>query len=395
MNFNVSKDYRLANAGNLAKIALIVGAVGLVASAAGYFTDAAQFFHSYLVSFMFWTTIALGGLFFTMLHHVTGATWSVVVRRFSESAMAVLPLMAVFFIPILFGIHDIYHWSHEEAVAHDTILQKKAGYLSTEFFIIRAVFYFGVWTVLARILYKKSIAQDSNGEAGLTAALRRISAPGIVLFAVTLTFAAFDWLMSIDAHWYSTIFGVYVFGGTFLSTLCFITLMAQYVRNRNALLQEITVEHFHDLGKLMFAFTVFWTYIAYSQYFLIWYANIPEETVWFHARWAGAWKYFSLALLFGHFAVPFFVLMPRGSKRNMAIMKFMSIFILAMHWVDLNWIILPALQPEGARVSWMDLTTFIGLGGVFLWYYWQRFTSQAIIPVKDPKLQASIEFVNH
>jgi len=173
------------------------------------------------------------------------------------------------------------------------------------------------------------------------------------------------------------------------------TLMAQYVRNRNALLDEFTVEHFHDLGKLMFTFTVFWTYIAYSQYFLIWYANIPEETIWFHDRWVGAWKYFSLLLLFGHFAVPFFVLMPRSSKRNMAIMKVMSIFILAMHWVDLNWLIRPPLQPEGAQLSWMDLTTFIGIGGIFLWYYWQRFTSQAIIPVKDPKLQASIQFINN
>lgn len=393
-SFKVDENFRLSETGKFGVVALGAGIAGLVLSTMGYFVDSAQFFYSYLTSFVFWTTIALGALFFTMLHHLTSATWSVVVRRFSESAMIALPLLAFFFIPVILGIQDVYHWSHTEAVAQDKILLQKAGYLNTGFFVIRAALYFGIWYLISRKLYRSSLEQDRSGDAALTDRMRRISAPGMALFAATLTFAAFDWMMSVDAHWYSTIFGVYTFGGSFLAALAFMTLMVQYMQRQGILRDAITEEHYQDIGKLLFAFTVFWGYIAFSQYFLIWYANIPEETVWFHNRWIGDWKIFSLLLVFGHFTVPFFVLMPRSSKRNMTIMLVMSFFILAMHWVDLHWIIVPGLHKTGAKLSWMDFTTLVGIGGVFLWYYWRNFTANPLVPVKDPKLQASMQFTN-
>ncbi len=394
MNFNQDETYRLSQPPKIGKIALGIGILGLLLTFLGYFTDRGQFFHSYLTGYIFWTTIGLGGLFFTLLHHLANATWSVVVRRLGESAMITLPIMFFLFIPVILGYHHLYEWSHTEEVAKDAILLKKAGYLNTPFFTIRTMIYFGVWLFLGLWLYRNSLRQDENGVAHLTEKMRRVSAPGMILFAVTLTFAAFDWLMSLEAHWYSTIFGVYIFGGCFLSILAFITLMAQYMRRQGILANIITVEHYNDLGKWLFAFTVFWGYIAFSQYFLIWYGNIPEETIWFQHRWVGSWKEMSLVLIFAHFVIPFFILMPRASKRNLGILASMATLILFAHWVDMYWIVMPGYHPQGVQFSWMDFTSLIGIGGIFVWHFWARLASHALIPPHDPKLQASLRFEN-
>ena len=393
MELNVD-TYRLSGEGNLSRRAFTVGAIGLLLSFAGYFIDSAQFFHSYLSSCVFWVSLGLGGLFFTMLHHLVNALWSVVFRRIAETIMITLPILAIFFLPVFLGIHDLYHWSHTEAVASDPILLKKSAYLNSGFFIIRTVFYFIIWFVLAGKLYRASIAQDSGYQESQVKTMGRVSAPGMILFSLSITFAAFDWLMSLDAHWYSTIFGVYFFSGCLLSVLSFMTVSAQYLRKQNILTDTITLEHYHDLGKLMFAFIIWWAYIAFSQYFIIWYANIPEETYWYLNRWEGSWKYYSLMLLFGHFVVPFLILMLRYSKRNLSVLKWVSIWLLLMHWVDIQWLILPNLYEQGAQVSWMDATTMIGIGGMFVGYIWKRFASQATVPVNDPRLEASIKFTN-
>ena len=393
-NLTLDENFKLTQPHNSGRLALIVGIVGLAISGFGWFTNSGQFFHSYLTAYTFWATIGLGALFFTLLHHLTNATWSVVVRRMSESVMVTLPLLIILFIPIIVGFHDLYEWSHTEVVAKDPILSKKAGYLNSTFFIIRTAGYFIIWFFLARILHRYSIKQDENGSVELGNKMRRISAPGMILFAITLTFSSFDWIMSLDAHWYSTIFGVYIFGGSFLAVLSFITLMSQYMRSRGLLVDTITVEHYNDLGKYLFAFTIFWAYIAFSQYFLIWYANIPEETVWFQERWAGSWKTLSLVLIFGHFVIPFFILMPRSSKRNLVIMGIMTSLILVVHWVDLYWLIAPNFHHGGISLSWMDLTTLVGIGGIFIWYFWRRYSAHALIPINDPKLKASLKFKN-
>jgi hypothetical protein len=389
-----SSTYRLTESEKPGVWALIIGIAGLVLSALGLMTDKSQFFHSYLVAFLFWTSIALGALFFTMLNHLTNARWSIVLRRITESLMMVIPLLAVFFIPLIFGLHDLYHWTHAEEVAHDPILQEKSGYLNTGFFIARTVIYFIIWTLLARTLYRISLKQDIEAKESYIKRMRNLSAPGLLLFALTITFAAFDWLMSLNPHWYSTIFGLYFFAGCFLALLGFMVTFGNAMRSKGILSETISVDHYHDLAKLLFGFTIFWGYMGFSQYFLIWYANIPEETIWFLNRWEGSWKYITLVIVFGHFAVPFLGLLIRAAKRNLAWLTFISVWILIMHWIDLYWMVFPTHSPGTIQFSWMDLTLFIGVGGVFFWFFWRQFVKNPLVPVNDHRLSFSLEFKN-
>jgi len=386
--------YRMTDKGSYANVALIVGIIGLVASAIGYFVDSRQFFFSWLTGFAFWVTIGAGGLFFTMMHYLVGARWSIVIRRFAEAAAWTLPFMAIFFIPILFGLYDLYHWSHPEAVAQDHLLQWKSPYLNVPFFIIRFVIYFGVWFLLSYLLNKYSLQQDETPTVALRQKLRTVSAPGMIAFALTITFASFDWLMSLEAHWYSTIFGVYIFSGGVVGFLAFMTMFILYMNKKNILSDVISKEHYHDLGKLTFAFIIFWAYMAFSQYLLIWYANMPEETIWFRQRWVGSWKGLSLFLVLGNFAVPFFILITRLAKRKPVFLQIMVAWLFFMHFVDLYWVVMPSLHAGGAAVSWIDFATVIGIGGIFCRLYFQRLTSIPLIPVKDPKLQESIRQVS-
>jgi len=390
-----SSTYRVTDPDRYHKTAMIIGVVGLAASIVAYFIDREQLYHSWLTAYMFWFTLAAGGLFFTMLHHLVGATWSVVLRRLAEAIMAVLPFMFIAFLPIIAGLHDLYHWSHADAVAGDELLQWKSGYLNAPFFAIRAVIYFGVWTLLSYLLRKTSLMQDQGHTPDLGSKFVRISAPGMIAFAITFTFAAFDWLMSLDAHWYSTIFGAYIFAGAVVAVLAYMPLIAIYLRKRQVLDAMITVEHYHDMGKLLFAFLIFWAYMAFSQYFLIWYGNIPEETIWFLHRWEGSWKNVSLILVFGHFVIPFFILITRGAKRNLTMLKIFAVAMLVMHYVDMYWVVMPNLHPHGIQPSWIDLAAMMAIGGGFAARFWHSFTSRPLVPVSDPRLQQSADFVNH
>jgi hypothetical protein len=271
----------------------------------------------------------------------------------------------------------------------------KSPYLNVGFFIIRTVLYFAIWFVLAFVLYRASITEDAGYDEARRARIRRLSAGGMILFAFTTTFAAFDWMMSLDAHWYSTIFGAYYFAGCVVGALCFVTIVAIGLRKRGLLADMITVEHYNDLGKLTFAFMIFWGYMAFSQYFLIWYGNIPEETVWFAHRWTGSWIAVSLALVFGHFVIPFILLMPKMVKRRLGFLVGITAWLLIAHWVDMFWLVLPGHTPEGAQFSWIDLATMMAIGGVFLGLFWRRLSAQALIPVGDPKLQASVHTISH
>jgi hypothetical protein len=353
-----------------------------------------EFYPSYLVAYVFWISIMLGALFLTLLHHVSNAIWSTVLRRITESLAMTVPVMLVLFIPVWFGIQNLYHWSDAEAVAADHLLQAKSAYLNVPFFIIRSVLYFVVWMVLALILYRTSLKQDQNYTPAQARIFRTVSAPGIILFAITITFAAFDWLMSLDPHWYSTIFGLYIFAGSFLSALAFITLTGLFLRRKNLLRDVITLEHYHDLAKLMFSFTIFWGYMAFSQYFLIWYANIPEETIFFRHRWEGSWKYISLLLVFGQFLIPFLGLMTRAAKRNTVFLAFISVWILLMHFFDLYWIVMPNFKVYEFYLSAIDLIIFLAIGGIFVSAFLYIYLKKALIPLNDPKLDTSINLAN-
>lgn len=387
--------YTLTDKGGFAGKAMIAGVVGLVVTMLAWYLDSARFYHAWLTAFAFWTTLSLGALFFTMLHHLTGAQWSVVIRRLSESFLAPFPILVIFFVPIVFGMHDLYHWTHEDAVAHSVLLQWKAPYLNQTFFFIRAAIYFAVWIFLSTRLVTLSRRQDEAHTAEILAKMRSTSAWGMILFAVTTTFAGFDWLMSMAPEWYSTIFGVYIFAGGLLSAMCLMTLTALLLRRKGILDKAITPEHYHDLGKLVFGFIIFWGYIGFSQYMLIWYANIPEETVWYLDRWQGSWKVVSLVLIFGYFSIPFLIMIFRGTKRTLGLLGFMVVWLLIMHWVDLYWLVFPTWEGarDNASFHWMDLSAMLGIGGVYLWSFWSRFSGGPLVPVSDPKLPKSLSHV--
>jgi hypothetical protein len=390
----LDQNYRLSQTEKIGQIALVIGLLGLILSLIGYFLNPEQFFFSYLAAFAFWTSIGLGALFFVMLQYLTGSIWSISSRRIPEALMSVLPWMSLFFLVIIIGMPFIYHWSGHEAAA-EPLFQKKSAFLNMPFFIIRSILYFTIWTLLIRGLLRNARKQDDGFHPEQLQRSRRLSAGGMVLFAFTLTFAAIDWLMSLNAEWYSTIFGVYFFTGSVVGALAGMLLIAIWLRSKDILSHEITFEHYHDLGKLIFTFMILWAYMAFSQYFLIWYANLPEETAWFKQRWQGSWRIITLALVFGHFFIPFVLLMSRAAKRNTKMLFIIGIWFLAIHRLDIYWVVMPNLHHDGLSISWMDFSTMAGIGGVFVYLFWRYFTRHLIIPVNDPQLQDSIHIINH
>ena len=353
-----------------------------------------QFFFSWLVSFLFFLSLGLGALFFVLIHYATQGGWGIVVRRIGETVFATIPVMAALFLPVLLGLHDLYEWTHPEAVANDALLRWKAPYLNIPFFLIRAVLYFGCWSFIALMYYRGSRGQDATGDPAVSARLRRLSGPAIIVLALTTAFASVDWIMSLTPHWYSTIFGVYFFAGSFVGFFALLSVVAVAMRRAGLLDTVISAEHLHDIGKLLFAFMVFWTYIAFSQFFLIWYANLPEETIWYKARMEGSWMTVSLVLMAGHFVVPFFYLMGRPVKRNGATLAIGGGWLLAMHLVDLYWQVMPTLHPDGFSPSLLDVAALVAVGGCFVAAASWLMRRQALVPLRDPRLAESLAFEN-
>ena len=375
-------------------VILAIGAIAWAASLAGYAADSERFAFSYLVAFVFFVSAALGAMFFVMVQHITGSTWSVTMRRLMENVMSTITPAAVLFIPVAFGLHELYLWTHADAVAKDALLQGKQAYLNEPFFYLRTAIYFGVWTLFARKLIGHSEAQDTTKDVKHTWSARRWSAPGLLVVFLTTTFASFDWLMSLDPHWYSTIFGIYFYSGAGLAFIAAMILIALGLRRAGVLGDAIHAEHYHDLGKWLFALTLFWSYIAFSQYMLIWYANIPEETIWFRHRMEEGWLPLTQLLVFGHFLFHFLLLLPRAAKRNTAWLAGMATWMLAMHYVDLYWIVMPTLDPHGAHFHWLDLTTLAAVGSVFAYAFWSRLRGRYLAPVGDPRFERSLGFEN-
>jgi len=323
----------------------------------------------------------------------------VVVRRVNESLVWTFPLLMVLGIPILFGMHDIYHWTHQELYVvggpdYDEILAGKRAYLNTPFWIGRVVVYFVLWTYLAYKLYTISVKSDVEGAGDMSARLRKVSAWGLPVTAVATAFASYDLVMSTDPHWFSTIFGVYFFIGGILGAVCLMVLLFASMQRLGGMLDGVvTTEHYHDLGKYMFGFTVFWAYIAFSQYMLIWYAGIPEETIFYKHRLMHGWGWHSAFLLAFHFIVPFVVLLPRFTKRALPVLSIMAVWLLGMHWFDLHWIVAPTHEVSHT-LHWLDLTLGLGLFLVFVGSIIYRLTRHSLVPEKDPYLSESLHFEN-
>ena len=371
----------------------VVGLAGACALAAGTEGGWDRFFPSYLVSFVFFLSLALGALFFVLVQHATRAGWSVAVRRLAEGvAPNVFLPMAFLAAPVLFGLRALYPWTDTASVAADHLLHAKAPWLNVPFFLARTVVYFVLWSALAIWFHRQSTTQDKTGDPRLTKTMETTSTVALVAFAFTVTFFAFDYLMSLTPHWYSTIFGVYFFAGCVLGFFALMAVLAFLVQRGGALRRAISTEHYHDLGKLIFAFTVFWAYIGFSQYMLMWYANLPEETIWYAARQAGSWAGWSLFLLFGHFLVPFLALLSRSVKRRKASLVAGAVWMLAMQWADVYWLVMPGKSPGTIPLSLMDVAVFLGVGGLFFAAAVRRLGAHPLVAVKDPRLSESLGF---
>ena len=371
-----------------------VAVVGIVVCAVLGPGNPKQFYFSWLVSFLYFLSLALGGLFFVLIQYASQGSWGIVVRRIGETIFTTMPVMAVLFVPVLFGLHDLFPWSVPGAAEHDALLQWKSPFLNVTFFVIRAAIYFVSWSAIAIVYYSRSRGQDLTGDAAVSARLRRFSGPAIVVMALTSTFASIDWIVSLSPRWYSTMFGVYFFAGSFIGFIALMSVLVPAMRRAGLLETVVTPEHLHDLGKFLFAFMCFWAYIAFSQFLLIWYGNLPEEAVWYKARITASWKMVSILLMVGHFGVPFLYLMGRTVKRHAATLALGGAWLLAMHFVDLYWQVMPTLHPEGVRVTLLDIAALAAVGGCFVAAMGWLMRRQALVPLRDPRLPESLSFEN-
>jgi hypothetical protein len=367
---------------------LLVAGVAVIGGA--YALDAKRAAFNNIILFLFVTSVAGGALFLVALEYIAGAVWSVPIRRVIEFLAGLTPLLPLMALPLLANLHDLFHWTHPEAVAADPILQGKVPYLNVPFFIGRFIAVFLLWILFYALFIRNSRAQDRTGDPRLTTASVRLSAIFLPVFAITLTVLAIDWMMSLEPHWFSTIFGVYYFSGTALAGVAAVTY-ASVALHEQGLLVPLRRDHFYSLGALMFAFINFWAYIAFSQFLLIWYANIPEETYWFMARWKNGWEYVSVLLIVVHFVVPYFALLTQDSKMDGKRLKLMAIWILAAHVLDLYWLIMPTYSPT-VTVGWMEVLFPILAVGLAIVVFGRQMKRVNLVPVKDPKLQRALDF---
>jgi hypothetical protein len=352
--------------------------------------DKDRAWHAYLAGYFYFFLLGIGGLFFSSIQHLTRAGWSVNIRRFSEAMTAYLPAAFVGALVLLLGGKSLYIWMDAAQVAADPLLAHKQGYLNTPFFVVRMVLFFGLWLLFAKKLVGDSLKQDKTGDDMISEKLVGWSIGFIITFALSLSLFSVDLLMSLQPAWFSTIFGVYCFAGLFQSTMATMILLIIYCRKKGLLEGYVDENHLHDLGKFMFAFTVFWAYIAYSQYMLIWYANLPEETIFYLPRVTGNWTYVSAALLLFKFVVPFFALLSRKAKRNPAYLGSVCVLILIMQYVDMYWLIYPNYNAETPVFGLPEVLIWLGFGGGFLFLTLRFLSMHNIVPLKDPRAHESL-----
>jgi hypothetical protein len=369
---------------------LAAGVAGSLLSLVGLWRNPPQFFQSYLTGYMFLLGVTLGCLALGMVHQLTGGAWGVVIRRPIGAAARVLPVLTVLFLPIVFGMHHLYEWTHADIVARDELLQHKRLYLNVPFFLIRAAVYFAVWNVLSYFLNAWSLQQDASGDPRIARRMQVLSAAGLVGYGLTITFASFDWLMSLEPHWFSTIYGVLIMGGQGLSALAFLIAVIVWLSRRPPLQGIVMPAHFHDLGNLLLAFVMLWAYFSFSQYLIIWSGNLPEEIAWYLHRLQTGWRALALMLVVFHFALPFVLLLSRTVKREASIIVKVAVAMLMARLVDLFWLIAPEFHREGISVSWLDIVVPLSLGSFWLGCFIWQLRGRAILPVHDPQFDEAL-----
>ncbi|MEM7311203.1 MAG: quinol:cytochrome C oxidoreductase [Planctomycetota bacterium] len=375
-------------------MAAAAGAVGVLLTAflAEDGLRRAQF--AWLIAALFVLTLGLGALFFVLLQHLVRSGWSVAVRRVAEKVALTIPAAGLLLVPVvlptLLGHGGLFPWAAADAAHESELIAHKRPWLNGPFFALRIALYIGAWSWLARWFAARSREQDLSGDPQATLAMQRRSAPAMVLYGVTVAFASFDLVMSLTPEWFSTIFGVYVFAGSVLGFLGLCVPLVLLLERRGRLRDVVTVEHYHDLGRLLFAFVFFWGYIAFSQYLLIWYANVPEETVWFQPRQRGGWAPVSLTLVFGHFLLPFAGLLSRRVKRRRGLLAAWGAALVALHYVDLLWLVGPAFRAAGPAFGLPEVAALAGAGGVFAHALLRASEHSPLVPIRDPRLGESL-----
>jgi hypothetical protein len=371
-------------------LGIILFIAGLIIVTLGYFADTTRSLYNNIIGFTFLVSIGVGSLFFVSLEYVAGAVWSTPFRRIIEFLSSVIILLPLFVLPLLLNVNTIFGWTHPAPA--DTMMQSKAPYLNVNFFVIRVIVFWLLWAGFYFFIIKNSIKQDATKDQSLTTKNIKLAGIFMPVFALTISLAAIDWLMSLEPKWFSTIFGVYYFSGTVLAALAAGTIFIVLLNERGYLVPGLKRDHYYSLGALLFAFINFWAYIAFSQYLLIWYGNLPEETVWFLARWHGNWKIISIGLVLIHFVIPYFGLLSQPSKMNPRTLVIMAGWILFAHYFDLYWLVMPSFYKGGIIFGWIELGFPILIVGVIILVFYYRARKINLVAVGDPKLQRGIDF---
>jgi hypothetical protein len=364
----------------------------------GWLTNAEQFYRSWLFGFLFWIGVAIGCLSITLIHNLTGGLWGLVIRRLLEAGSRTLPWLAVLFLPVALGLSHIYPWARADVVAADPLIQQKTLYLNVPFFLARTVFYFGVWLLLSHLQARWSDELDRGVHYLKTSRrLRGLGGAGLLLMGLTITFSAVDWAMSLNPHWYSTVYGVLFMVGQALSAMAFIIVCVARFGGEDPLQRVLRKEQVHDLGKLMLAFVMLWAYISFTQFLIVWAGNLPEEIPFYIQRLSGGWQYLALALVLFHFALPFAVLLSRDLKRNAGMLAIVAVLVLAIRVVDLYWLVAPDLAGHhgggapGLHPHWLDLAALLAVGGVWLFLFGRELRARPLLPAGEPEIKELLE----
>ncbi len=391
-----------ADLNRLRTIALGAGGIALIAWAVGTYFDPEQGLRSWLLGFIFWGGICIGSIGVLILQYLTGGAWGVVIRRIVEAGSRTLPLVMVLFVPLAIGVltHSVYEFTH--LPADDYTVKHRGWFMAPESWVLRSAIYFALFGVMAYLLNKWGGEQDKttnyeDAEKFLGRATA-FSGPTMVIYALVVTFAVVDWVMMLDPHWFSTMWGLLFVAGWALSCFCFAVTVLAYLSERAPMDRVVGKRHFHDLGKLMLALVMVWAYFNFSQFLIIWSGNIPEETGWYVDRMKGGWGYIGAALVLFHFAFPFLLLLRQDLKRMAKALASVAVFILVLRLIDMFYLIGPnprintyGLEQGAFVVSWMDLVAPVAVGGIWLWYFFGQLMTRPLVPVMDPFLENAIE----
>lgn len=374
--------------GRWQRTSLLVGIAGTLLAITGFVIDREEFLRSYLFGYLYWLGMALGCLGILLMHHTVGGKWGMPIRRMCEAAARTIPFMIVLLIPVLLNLPTLYPWARPEA-AHDAVIHAKAAYLNIPGVIGRAIFYFAIWTLYAFLLSKWSSEQDRTGDERLIGKMRGLSAPGLVVFTFVSTFAFIDWIMSLEPHWFSTIYGAMFLIGQMLESFALVIALVIILVRLSALSQYVTKQHLHDLGNMMFAFMVLWAYLSFSQFIIIWAGNLPDEIPWYLRRLRGGWGWVALALVVFHFAIPFVLLLLRSVKRQANRLFQVCLLMIVIRLVDVYWIVKPAFYNQQLKINWTDFVTPVAVGGLWLAAFFWQLKSRPLVPIRDPRLQGA------